>query len=385
MTRRMLQWIVGIGVVLGLGGWIFWETRPEPVEVVLRKAELGQVERTVANTRAGTVEACRRAKLAPSVGGQMARLPVDEGDRVEAGALLLELWNDDLKAEAQVAKIERQASQAQAEAVLQKAELAQREADRLMELHASGTVSEEQTDRAVSEARALKAEYESAQASALRSEARLSVIQAQLARTRLQAPFAGVVAEINGELYEFVTPSPIGIVTPPAIDLIDDTCFYVTAPIDEVDAPEIRVGMEARISLDAWGEREFPGRVRRIADYVLDREKQARTVDVEVEFSRAEDLRDLLAGYSADVEIIIERRRGTLRIPTEAVLAGDQVLVFRSEEGRLERRTIRVGVSNWDFTEVLEGLSEGEQVVLNVDRTGVEAGALAEPAGGEHD
>ena len=64
----------------------------------------------------------------------------------------------------------------------------------------------------------------------------------------LTAPFDGVVAEVNAELGEYVTPSPPGIPTPPAVDLIDDRCLYVTAPIDEVDAPEIRTGMPAPFS-----------------------------------------------------------------------------------------------------------------------------------------
>ena len=126
--------------------------------------------------------------------------------------------------------------------------------------------------------------------------------QATLDRTRLIAPFNGVVAEINGELSEYVTPSPLGIATAPVVDLIDNTCFYVTAPIDEVDVPNIEPGMNSRVSLDAFGDRRFAGKVRRIAPYVLDREKQARTVDVEVKFTIPSDIRQMLAGYSADVE-----------------------------------------------------------------------------------
>ena len=112
------------------------------------------------------------------------------------------------------------------------------------------------------------------------------------------------------------------------VDLIDNTCFYITAPIDEVDVPKIAPGMTARVSLDAFGDRRFAGKVRRIAPYVLDREKQARTVDVEVEFTLPEDIRKMLAGYSADVEIILDVRQNTLRIPTEAVLEGNRVFVY---------------------------------------------------------
>jgi HlyD family secretion protein len=207
--------------------------------------------------------------------------------------------------------------------------------------------------------------------------AQVDVARANLERTPLYAPFDGVVAEINGEVGEFVTPSPIGIATPPTVDLIDTSCLYVKAPIDEVDAGGVRRGMPARIVLDAFADRSFPGHVRRVANYVLDLEKQARTVDVEVEFEPESTLPDLLAGYSADVEVILDTRDDVVRVPTEAVLEGPRVLVYA--DGRLEERGIRSGLSNWEHTEVIEGLAPGEQVVLSVDREGVQAGIRAVP------
>jgi HlyD family secretion protein len=120
----------------------------------------------------------------------------------------------------------------------------------------------------------------------------------------LYAPFDGTVAKIVGELGEYSTPSPPGVPTPPAIDLIDDTCLYVKAPMDEVDAPKIQVGLPVRVSLDALPKQPLPGKVRRVAPYVLAVEKQARTVDVEVDFERPAT-GNLLVGYSADVEIVL--------------------------------------------------------------------------------
>ncbi|MGB5570582.1 MAG: efflux RND transporter periplasmic adaptor subunit, partial [Sedimenticolaceae bacterium] len=218
---------------------------------------------------------------------------------------------------------------------------------------------------------------EAAQATAAVSEARVGVTEATLEKTRLIAPFDGVVAEINGELNEYVTPSPVGIPTPPAIDLIANHCFYLTAPIDEVDVAGISVGQTARVTLDAFGERRFKGRVRRIADYVLDVEKQARTVDVEVEFVDPADIEQLLAGYSADAEIILDVRKDTLRIPTEAVMDGDLVYVFVPDSNLIEQRQVRTGTSNWDHTEVVDGLNEGELVVTSVDREGLADGVDA--------
>ena len=377
MKRRYIRWVILVLVISGVAVMVWHFTRPEPVEVVVKSVDRGIVERTVANTRAGTVKACRRAKLSPSIGGQIAKLPIREGDAVKGGDLLLEIWNKDLVAEVRLTASEAEAARARARAASLKADVSRREADRLVKLLSTGAASEEKTDKAVTEAKALRADYEAAKASALMSEARLGVAKANLARTRLVAPFDGVVAEINGELSEYVTPSPIGIATPPVVDLIDSTCFYVTAPIDEVDVPNITPGMTARVTLDAFGDRRFDGKVRRIAPYVLDREKQARTVDVEVQFTIPEDIRQMLAGYSADIEIILDVRDNTLRIPTEAVLEGNRVFVYSPDNQVIKERSFQSGISNWYYTEVMSGLNPDEQVVVNVDRAGMKDGANA--------
>lgn len=377
MKRHHTRWII-LFLLIASAIFLIWRyTRPEPIEVVVKPVDRGTVEQTVANTRAGTVKACRRAKLSPSIGGQIAKLPIRAGDTVKAGQLLLELWNKDLVAQVALAESEAESAKARAKAACLTAEVAQREADRLLILQKTGAASEEKVDKAVTEAKALSADCDAAKALALMSKAGVGVARANLARTRLTAPFGGVVAKINGELNEYVTPSPVGIVTPPAVDLIDDSCFYVAAPIDEVDASAITVGMDTRLTLDAFGERRFAGKVRRIADFVMDREKQARTVDVEVEFANPASTHQFLAGYSADVEIILEVHRKTLRIPTEAVLGGNRVFVYRPDQKIIKERTIKSGLSNWHYTEVLSGLDPGELVVINVDRSGIKDNANA--------
>ncbi len=371
-SAKLLAYALAAAAVIG--GLLYYVTRPEPVEVTVTSVTQGPVQDTVANTRAGTLKACRRAGISPSLGGQIARLPVKVGDRVKRGQALMELWNEDRRAEVVLARREAKAGEALARQACVVAEVAEREAQRLRELRKQRLTSEEAADRADGEARAQAAACRAAEAKAEVSQARLDVVQALLAQTQLSAPFDGIVAEINGEVGEFVTPSPIGVATPPAVDLVDITCLYVSAPIDEVDAPQIRVGMAARISLDAFDGRVFEGTVRRVAPYVLDVEKQARTVDVEVDFADADDSANMLPGYSADIEVILAERTSVLRIPTETILEGNKVLVVAVGE-LLEERTIRTGLSNWQFSEVLEGLRENERVVLSVDRDGVEAGA----------
>lgn len=363
--------------IVGAGIWYF--NRPPSVTVDVAHVARGKVAATAANTRVGTVKACRRSYLAPAVGGQVARLTVSEGSRVDKGRVLLEIWNQDLRAQMQLAEANSATNEVKARETCLIAEGAEREARRLLGLKKGRLVSEEQVDRAVTDAGGKRAACEAARAAVKASESSIAVAQAALDRTVLRAPFAGVVAEVNAELGEFVTPSPTGIPTLPVIDLLDLSCLYVSAPIDEVDAPAIRTGMNACVKLDAFPRWRCSGTVRRLAPYVLEREKQARTMEVEVQISDPHDLDGLLPGYSADIEVFLDVHDDTLRIPTQAVLESNRVLLYEPSTGRLAERRFVPGIANWDYTEVLSGLQEGEQIVLSVGRDGVKAGVKAVP------
>ena len=267
-----------IGAALAYAGWHI--TRPQPPEVELGTIARGTVESTVVNTRAGTVKACRRAKLAPVAGGQIVKMRVKEGERVKAGQPLLELWNRDLAAQRDLAGRQLTTSEERRREACIMADNARRDADRTQQLAARGFVSTQRTEDARAEARARQANCDALAADVKRAQAQIRVTQAGLERTTLTAPFDGIVAKVTGEVGEFTTPSPPGIPTPPAVDLIDDTCLYVSAPMDEVDAPKLKPGQPARITFDALAGQTFSGHVRRIAPYVTEVEKQARTVEV---------------------------------------------------------------------------------------------------------
>jgi HlyD family secretion protein len=372
---RYFSWLAGLAL-LAFAVWYY--TRPAPLAVQLTKVERGLVEATVSNTRAGTVKACRRAKLAAPTGGQIERLLVKKGQRVKRDQVLLELWNDDLRAQERLAQEQLSTSQTQAQQACLQADLAEKEAERARQLKESGFISPEGLDQKLSTAKVSRAGCEAARSQIDQSKSRIAVARASLERLVLRAPFDGIVADISGELGEYATPSPPGIPTLPAIDLIDDLCMFVSAPIDEVDAANIKAGQVARITLDAIKGKSFPGKVKRIAPYVLELEKQARTVEVEVEFTEPPNDENLLVGYSADVEIVHASRANVLRIPTQTLLEGNRVLLYQ-DNGVLAERTVTTGLANWEQTEVISGLNEGDQVVLSLDREGVKAGARVQP------
>lgn len=361
------------------GGAYWWFSRPKPLPVMLAEVARGKVEASIANTRAGTVEACQRTKLSPIVGGRIVYLGVKEGDHVKKGQVLMRLWSDDQRAQTGVAEKQVVTAGRRVGEICALADNAAREAERMARLRARGFISEGAEDKARTEAESRKAACATARAEVGHATAQVRLTNVQQDRTVLVAPFDGVVAEIVGELGEYTTPSPPGVATPPAIDLIDPTCLYIKAPMDEVDAPRIQVGQTARVTLDAFHGQVFPAHVRRVAPYIQAVEKQARTVDVEAAFDHPEDISRMLVGYSADVEIILDGRDDVLRVPTSALLEGGRVLRYRQDTGRLEEITLKTGIANWEYTEVLEGLKAGDRIVLSLEREGVEVGALVKP------
>ena len=374
---RRIAIVVVVVAVLGLA--FAWFSRPKPIPVALKEVANGMVEATLANTRAGTVEACLRTKLSTIIGGRIEYLGVKEGDRVKKGQLLLKLWNDDQQAQAALAETQITLAGRRVEEACIAAVNAEKEAKRQSELRAKGFVSISKEDAARTEAEVRRASCNTAKADVAQAEAKFKATRVEQGRVALYAPFDGTVAKIVGELGEYSTPSPPGVPTPPAIDLIDDSCLYVKAPMDEVDAPKIKIGQPVRITLDALPGKVLPGTVRRVAPYVSAVEKQARTVDVEIEFTQPENTGKLLVGYSADVEIILDGRDNVLRIPTAAIQEGGKVLLFNPDSGKLEERKIRTGLANWEFTEVLEGLAAGDRIVTSLEKEGVKAGATVMP------
>ncbi len=378
--RRLL---IILSIVLSLAAAYWWFNRPQAISVVLVQVAQGKVESSVANTRAGSVEACQRTKLSPISGGRIAFLGVKKGDHVKKGQVLLKLWNDDQQAQSHLAQTQVASSQQRILEICAIADNAVREAARTVKLHERGFVSEGAEEKSRFEAQARRAACDGAKADVAQAKARVNVTQVEQSRTVLIAPFDGIVADIVGELGEYTTPSPPGIAMPPAIDLIDDSCLYIEAPMDEVDAPKIAAGQLARVTLDALPGVQLAGHVKRVAPYIVAVEKQARTVNVEVALEdfagKVSHHPPLLVGYSADVEIVLASHDKVLRVPTSTLQEGNKVLVYQAATKKLEQRSIKTGISNWEYTEVLDGLKQGDRIVASLEREGVKAGALVTP------
>ncbi len=375
----MKRWAIRIAVVAALAAAAFLVQvnylAPQPIEVEVFTVERGTVAATVTNSKGGTVNARRRAHLSTEIGGRVIDIPHREGDLVERGDLLLRLDDANYQARLELARRELEAVQARSEQSCLAADQAARELQRNRSLAERRIISENLLDRLENSAETTAVACVAAGVEVSAAQAAIEVIETELAKTALYAPFDGVIAQLNTELGEWITPSPPAMPIPAVIDLIDPGSIYVSAPMDEVDSARISAGQEVWVTIDPFPDKTFAGRVARVAPYVVDIEAQNRTVEVEVELDDTSLASSLLPGTSADVEIVLEVRDDVLRIPTPTLMEGSSVMLI--EDGLLTVKQVTIGLRNWDFVEITGGLAAGDRVVTSLDRAEVQPGAEA--------
>ena len=371
--KRTLILAVVVVIIVGLRLTVF---RAAPVPVAVYRVDRGQVEATVVNSRAGTVKSRFRARMSPGIAGLVAEIPAQKGKRVEKGQVLLKLDAREFEAQVALAARSLEAARAVAEEARLAADQAARDFDRARELAARNHLSEQGLEKAGTAAESAAAGRVAASEMVKQAEAALAVARATLAKTTIVAPFDGVVLDVTTEVGEWISPSPPGVFIPPVIDLIDPATLYVEAPLDEADVGRITVGLPVRITMDAFRDETFAGRLTYASSFVETRLEQNRTLTVEAVFE-VEDLPvNVLAGLSADLEVILDSRANVLRIPTYALLEGNRVLVAR--EGELHSVAVETGLNNWQYTEITAGLAADDQVVVSLDRPEVEEGVKVE-------
>ncbi|MBK7948910.1 MAG: efflux RND transporter periplasmic adaptor subunit [Deltaproteobacteria bacterium] len=348
---------------------------PDPVEVRVAEVARGTVQSTVTNSKAGTVEARRRSRIAPEIGGRVVEIRRREGERVKAGEVLVRLAEESLRARLEQAKEGVPLASARLEDACLRRDRARRELERTERLAEQKVASADRLDALQYAFDSARVACEAAKSELAQAKANLRASESELAKTTITAPFDGIVAEVNVEVGEWVTPSPPLLTSPAVIDLIDPTSIYVSAPMDEVDAGAIRPGLPVRVSVDSQPGTSFPGRVLRVAPYVLDTEAQNRTLEIEVELEDQKVAEALLPGTSADAEVILDTREDVVRIPTSALLRSEKVLVL--EDDLLVERAVELGLRNWQYAEVKRGVELGERVVVSLDSKAIVAGARA--------
>jgi HlyD family secretion protein len=364
---RALKWLL---VPLALGGlyFVLKETvlAPKPVPVRVHSVVRGRVEETVTNSRAGSVKSRSDAQLSVEVAGRVVAIHHREGAEVEKDAPLLQLDDADARAALSLARSELETAHALLKEAEARFDHAQRELKRHTEVQ-PGVISEDLLDKARSQVETAQAQKDAAQARVGQQKAVVDRAEVQLSKVTLRASCSGVIAERRIEVGEWAVPGK------PVLRLVDLRHLYVRAELDEVDLGRISTGLTARITLDPYRDRKFEGRVVRVAPHVSEVEAQNRTVEVDVEFSPSGEMGGLKPGISADVEVILQGRENTLRIPAYALLEGSKVLV--AQDGMAVARSVTPGLRNWEFVEIREGLEQGAAVIVSLDREEVKAGA----------
>jgi HlyD family secretion protein len=313
------------------------------------------------NSQAATVRSRLRTRVGTKVIGWVDRLPHREGSTVKKGEVLVSL--DKTTAQRELVLADANVASARAEAVL-----AVKELERARRLRGSNLVSENELEKAVAAA-------DRSTANEAAAEAKLKLARQVHADLDIRAPFSGVVAELMVELGESIIPGQ------PVIELLLPDSLYVSTELDEVDIGRVENGLPARVRFDPYPDIELPGTVVRVAPYISDVLEQNRTLEVEVEFRQDEGDPHPRPGTSADVEIILNRKDDVLRVPTFAVIEGNHVLVVDGDKAK--SREIEIGLRNWDYTEVISGLEDGEVVITSLDRINLKSGVRVEPRAGD--
>lgn len=367
MKLRARWWMIAAGLVVLIVVLRTTACRPKPIEVEVANIGRGRVEDAVTNSQAGTVKARLRARVGAERAGRVAAIPCREGTRVRSGQSLLLLDASTAATQLEVARRDLEAAHAMAEAAQSGATLARQQHERAAALFKSGVLSAGEMDQAKSRMESADADLAGAEARERRARSAVKLAQDELDHMRVLAPFDGIVSQRLVEVGEPVVPGQ------PVMEVVSLVRLYVSAPLDEIDIGRVREGLPARVTLDPYRGRVWQGVVTRVSPVVNDLKEQNRTLDVEVEMTPDPSAPEPKPGTSADVEIILDKREGVLRVPTNAIIESKRVLVI--ESGKAVSRDVKTGLKNWDWTEVTEGIAEGAAVITSLEKQGVKAGA----------
>ena len=382
----VLLLLVGVVIVAGILG----KAKPIPPEKIVT-AERGDIARSV--VARGKIEPLSKVEVKSKANGIIKALLVDVGDRVAEDQILAELDKVDLEAQVREAKATRDGEEAnlhaaiaaEAKAKIEAAnpelEFIRRDSARAQELFKNKIASQQQLDDAsrafeVSKNRQqlLEATVQSAGAQVEQARARVAAAKAAMDRAEeflryatIRAPIAGIVLTRNVELGDAVSSIlNLGSAATLIMTLGDVSSVYIKGEVDEADIGKADCGQHVRTKVEAYPTESFDGVVTRIAPIGKEL-NNVTTFEARVSISNV--LGKLRANMTANAEIVLEERKNVLLIP-EAALVYDKdknVSVQRLDSAAKQgwrKVPLKIGISNGQRTEVLEGLKAGDKLVL---------------------
>jgi HlyD family secretion protein len=384
---------IGLGIVLLIAVGVFAATRGgtkiDPSK--LAKVEKGDLAKSVVAT--GKVTPITKVEVKSKASGIVKKLLVDYGDRVKKGQLLAQL--DKVEIEAQVAQSSAaleaaeanlKSSQADFERAKVDAEgpdvpVFKRAYDRAIGMAKDGVVSASALDDAeknytmalnkqnVSKAQVtvLKAKIAQAAAQVAQDQANLKQLDEQLSYTDIISPIDGIVLSRDVEMGDAVSSILVlGSSATLVMTLGDTSEVYVKGKVDESDIGKVYLGQRARIKVESFKDKTFDGKVTKISPMGVEKDN-VTTFEVRVSIQNPGG--ELKAEMTANAEIILEEHKNVLQIPEGAILydkdkkASVEIPDPKGKEGK-DKIAVNIGISNGAKTEVLSGLKEGDQVVL---------------------
>jgi len=393
--KRRNRWmIVGVvvvilAVVIGLVAARSGGAKIDPTK--LAKVERGDLAKSVVAT--GKIEPITKVEIKSKASGIVKRLYVDAGDKVKAGQLLAELDKDEMMAQVRQSEAQLQASDASlrsAEADLKRAEvdalgvdipMLKRAFERAQSMYRDGVVSQAALDDAerayemamnkqnVARAQAVvaKARVSQAAADVQKSRAQLAQLKEQLGYTTIVAPIDGIILSRDVEVGDAVSSILVLGSSATLVMTIGDTNeVYVKGKVDESDIGKVYLDQPARIRVESFKDKTFTGKVTKISPMGVEKDN-VTTFEVRVSINNPGG--ELKAMMTANAEVILEEHKGVLMIPESAIVydrekkASVEVPDPKQKEGK-RKIPVEVGISNGAKTELLKGLKEGDQVVL---------------------
>jgi HlyD family secretion protein len=391
--RRIIYICAGVFGVLVLAGAVIAATRGgtkiDPSK--LAKVEKGDLAKSVVAT--GKVEPITKVEIKAKASGIVKKLYVDAGDRVKKGQLLAELDKEEIEARVAQAKAQLEASQASAkgtEADLERAKvdaegvdvpMLKRAYDRAQGMAKEGVVSASALDDAqknyelalnkqnVAKAQllVLKAKIGQAQAQVMQDHANLQQLEEQLGYTTITSPIDGIILSRDVEVGDAVSSILVlGSSATLVMTLGDTSEVYVKGKVDESDIGKVYMAQPARIKVESFKDKTFNGKVTKISPMGVEKDN-VTTFEVRVSINNPGG--ELKAAMTANAEIILEEHKNVLQIPEGSILydkdkkASVEIPDEKGKEGK-RKVAVNIGISNGAKTELLSGLKEGDQVVL---------------------
>lgn len=366
----MLTFTIGLIALTGCGNADAGKTQYRTVRI-----SRGDIEHRVIAT--GRIEPYSKVEIRSKVNGIIESIAVDEGDAVSKGQSLMELDKDILEtrvteARAALEKARARHEQALIEASAVEVDSAQKKFDRIRRLQAEGLVPEDQVDEVETALAVANQQYRAQQAAVSMALAELSAAAAALERSEdelgyatIESPMDGIVLSRNVDVGSAVS-SVVSTMGTLLMTLGDMREIHMVGDVDESDIGLLREGMPARITVESYPDRKFRGIVKKIAPLGVEKE---RIMNFEVEVTVEDSDVPLRTNMTADAEIIVAKHEGVVLAPQNAVRykQSQSYVEVPDAESETGKRFVSVtlGISDAEFTEVLAGLDEGAEVIVN--------------------